>query len=169
VSALSERSPRAAATATVTAVALAAVASASAWSLAREAWTTGLRTPLAALTDPLDARVERAVHDPELYRALRDATPADARVFFLGDATDAGTHLAFSQTEPLVFPRRFFRVDGLPAGWTPGAIDDPDRVVAVAYGALRELDLPDSFEPVAAGGRFRIWRLVGSRERDAGR
>lgn len=141
------------------AAALAGLAAVSGGALVREARATGLALPARALADTLDERAARALHDVELYRALREATPEDARVFVIGDAADAGTHHAFTETEPLVFPRRFFRIDGIPEGWTPGDLAADARVVAVGYGALRDLDLSAFFEPLAEGARFRLWRL----------
>lgn len=115
---------------------------------------------LGTVTDSLDERVERGVHDAELYRILRDATPPSAQVFFLGDATDAGTHLAFIQTEPLVFPRRFFRVEKIPAGWQPADLSAEGPICAVGYGAMRGVDLGEWFTQVAEGANFRVWLLT---------
>lgn len=124
-------------------------------SLAREARATSF----GSLSESLDARAARALQDVELYRALRDATPPDAAVFFIGDPAEASVHYAFSQTEPLVFPRRFYRVEGMPGDLAPGKGGLDERAHAVAYGSLRELDLSGSFEPVADGALFRLWRL----------
>lgn len=124
-------------------------------SLAREARATSF----GSLTESLDARAARGLADVELYRALRDATPPEAAVFFLGDPAEVAAHLAFSQTEPLVFPRRFYRVEGLPQDFTPRAGGLDARSHVVTYGALRELDLSEWFEPLVDGARFRLWRL----------
>ena len=138
------------------AAALVCLGTLAALDLQREVRASDLR----AVGGDLDARVERAVADPELYRALRDATPPDVRVFFVGDAADVGTQLAFAETEPLVFPRRFFRVYGIPAGWEPPRLEGVP-VAVVTYGALRDTDLSAWFDQAAEGARFRVWLLRG--------
>jgi hypothetical protein len=133
---------------------LAAVGGLAGLSLAREARSTSF----GSLSESLDERAARALADVELYRALRDASPQDAPVFFIGDPADAATHLAFSQTEPLVFPRRFYRAEKVPEGWSPGGIFLERSVLVVVYGARRDLDLGPWLEPVSAGARFRLLR-----------
>ena len=124
-------------------------------SLAREARGASF----GSLRESLDARAARALTDVELYRALRDASPAGAPVFFIGDPADPTTQLAYSQTEPLAFPRRFYRVETIPADWSPAGAGLTGTILVVAYGALRDQDLGPWFEPVAAGARFRLLRL----------
>jgi len=126
----------------------------AALSLARESRATSF----GSVTESLDARAARALADVELYRALRDATSPDAPVFFIGDPAEAAVHLAYSQTEPLLFPRRYYRVNLTPESFTqrPASLDA--RAHVVAYGALRGSDLSQWFEPVAEGAHFRLWR-----------
>ena len=154
----------------LTAAALAGLSALALPDLLRESLTSGFGTPRATLEErvalavTVEARRSGHAPDLELLPTLGRRTPPSAVVWFLGDPASAAVHNAFNQAQVLLYPRRFAALETLPADLAARLAGLGPEVHLVAYGPHAELDLAHLLEPVAAGQRFRLWRVPGPPE-----
>jgi len=110
-----------------------------------------------AVTATQEERIERALGaDYPVFAAVRANVDERGIVYYFGDRGDPGDVVSFSRLKVLAYPRLLYPLTAIPATW---ALPRGRAVYLLDPRAgVAERD-DERFVPVAAGERFRLWRV----------